>query len=297
MIRIMNDPSDDKITAAYMAGLVSGAGQNTGGITQTQLNAEKGKTAAAEQGRIDAENKLATAERAREAAEKRARDAEQAREAAEKRSRDAEQAREAAEKRARDAEQARQAAERARLAVEKKVETAERNVEFVEKLNKENDALRNKNSVLAAENENLKSRVRGLDSTMKKNEEFIKSQVATINELQENIETVKAEAGPAASRQISEQIDEISKELEVQPRSITRRDNISYTGIRSDICRLVGDYVQQKIFNDKQNIDYDVNGLKRYANDRKNYVLNLVDQVVSKQIPGNFNFLRYRFRF
>ena len=48
MIRIMNDPSDDKITAAYMAGLASGASQNTGGITQTQLNAEKRKTAAAE---------------------------------------------------------------------------------------------------------------------------------------------------------------------------------------------------------------------------------------------------------
>ena len=208
---------------------------------------------------------------------------------AEERATTVDEARTAAEKRAATAEQA-------RLAIEKELNTAKRNVEFVQKLYEENDVLRNKISVLAAENENLKSRVRGLDSTMKKNEEFIKSQVATINELQENIETVKAEAGPAASREISEQIDEIYKDLGLQTRPITRRNNISYTDIQSDICRLVGDYVQ-KIFNDNQNIDYDVNGLESYANDRKEYVQNLVNTAVSKQVAGNFDFLRYRFRF
>ena len=218
MIRIMNDPSDDKITAAYMAGLASGASQNTGGITQTQLNAEKRKTAAAE--------KLARdADQARRAAEKRATDADQAREAAEsklagaeKLAMDAERARTNAETRATEAEQAREAsesklvsaeerattvdeartaaekraatAEQARLAIEKELNTAQRNVDFVQKL-EENDVLRNKISVLAAENENLKSRVRGLDSTMKKNEEFIKSQVATINELKKTLRQLR----------------------------------------------------------------------------------------------------------
>ena len=238
MIRIMNDPSDDKITAAYMAGLVSGAGQNTGGITQTQLDDERRKTADAEQAREAAESKLAD---------------------------------------------------------------ATRNIDSLTTLYEINDRLGKENSELGATNRKLKSQVRGLQKTLENNGKFLEEQVARINELEGQNDILEAAAGPAASREISKQIYEIYEELGLQTRPITRRNNISYTDIRSDICRLVGDYVQKKIFNDKQNIDYDVKGLESYANDRKKYVRNLLFKAVGKQVDEQFadqnNFVRYRFRF